>query len=72
MPNKTGRMRFHTISEVAEKLCISKRHVWRAISDRDLLSHRFGRARRISDHDLEEYVRRSRDCAPDPDADSDT
>ena len=55
---------FFTIPEVAGLLALSERHVWRLINREELGCHRFGRATRISEEDLRDYVRRSREKRP--------
>jgi excisionase family DNA binding protein len=57
-------VRFFTIPEVAGLLALSERHAWRLIHREELGSHRFGRATRISEEDLRDYIRRRREKRP--------
>lgn len=52
--------RWLTIADVAELLQFSERQVRRWIEDGDLAAHKFGRQWRISDKDLEDYLRSRR------------
>ncbi len=49
-----------TVREVAERLAVSRRHVWRLISANELPSIKFGRTTRVRVQDLEEFVERHR------------
>jgi excisionase family DNA binding protein len=51
---KVGR--FLTVAEAADELCISPKHLRRAIDRGDLPTHRFGRAVRIARTDLEQFI----------------
>ncbi len=60
-PKSAGRagpdkLRFHTIEQVAEILCLSTRSVRRLIDDRKLSVHRFGHSVRIADADLRAFI----------------
>ena len=49
-------IRFFTIKQIAEQLGVSKRTVSRWIASRDLKSHKFGAAVRISEDDFRAFV----------------
>ena len=59
-PPLTGADMLLTIREVAERLAVSRRHVWRLISSHQLPSIKFGRTTRVRVQDLEEFVERHR------------
>ena len=63
-PTRTARRladRFFTIAEIAQVLGVSTRTVRRWISTGELVTHRFGRAVRISRIDLEIFVAQCRE-----------
>ncbi|GLR67813.1 hypothetical protein GCM10010909_24940 [Acidocella aquatica] len=45
-----------SIAEVCDRLCLSESTVRRAIRDKCLASHKFGRVHRVSEADLAAYV----------------
>lgn len=49
-----------TVAEVAERLAISERTARRLIKSGELVTHRIGRAVRISEADLAAYVKGAR------------
>jgi excisionase family DNA binding protein len=49
-------IRFLTIKQIAEQLGVSERTVSRWIASRDLKSHKFGAAVRISEEDFRAFV----------------
>lgn len=55
-----GAERLHTPHQTAERLQVSLRTVRRWIATGDLPVHRLGRAIRISEADLSEFLRRAR------------
>jgi excisionase family DNA binding protein len=55
-PRAPVEIRFFTIKQIAEQLCVSKRTVSRWIASRDLKSHKFGAAVRISEDDFRAFV----------------
>jgi excisionase family DNA binding protein len=52
--------KFYTVPQVAERLGVSARSVWRWIDRKDLTAHRLGRSVRISETSLQAYLDRSR------------
>ena len=54
-------IRFFTVAEVAERLGVSTRTIRRWIENLDLIAHRFGRAVRISERDLQAFAAIHRD-----------
>ena len=55
------RSKFFAISEVAEQLGVSTRTVRRWIENLELVAHRFGRAVRIAERDLQAFIAMHRD-----------
>jgi len=53
-------VRFFTIAEVAEILELSTRSVRRLIEKKKLVAHYFGRAVRIAESDLNDFIARHR------------
>ncbi len=53
---------FLTIRQVAARLLVSKRSVWRWISDKDLIVHRHGRWTRVHVDELERFLKLTRDA----------
>ena len=47
---------FHTVSEIADLHKVSKRTVWRWVTDGDLAVHRLGRNVRVLDADLRAFL----------------
>ena len=60
MKRKRGTREFLTVPEAADELNVSVRKIWKDIEEEKLKSHKFGRARRISRDDFDDYIRRSR------------
>ena len=48
------------VAEVAERLGASQKFVRGLLARRELASHRIGRVVRVSERDLQEYLRRAR------------
>ncbi len=60
--NTSGNMseaRFLTIAEVATKMRVSKMTVYRLVHGGDLPAVRVGRSFRVTEHDVNEYLRKS-------------
>ena len=55
------QIKFFAIHEVAEQLGVSTRTVRRWIENMELVAHRFGRAVRIAERDLQAFVAMHRD-----------
>ena len=55
------QIKFLAISEVAEQLGVSTRTVRRWIENMELVTHRFGRAVRIAERDLQAFIAMHRD-----------
>jgi excisionase family DNA binding protein len=55
------QIKFFAIHEVAEQLGVSTRTVRRWIESMELVAHRFGRAVRIAERDLQAFVAMHRD-----------
>ena len=53
---------FLTIGQVAARLQVSERTVWRWISDRELIVHRHGRWTRVHADELERFLKLARDA----------
>ena len=51
---------FYTAEDIAEILNVSKRTVFRYVRSNMLIAHKFGRATRIADSDLRDFIERSR------------
>jgi excisionase family DNA binding protein len=49
-----------TVREVAERLAVSRRHVWRIISQGELPAIKFGKSTRVRVMDLEQFIERHR------------
>jgi excisionase family DNA binding protein len=62
-PRRPSRepLRFFTVAEIAERLRVSTRTVRRWIETFELVSHRFGRAVRIAESDLNAFLAIHRD-----------
>jgi excisionase family DNA binding protein len=56
---------YFTVTEVAERLRVSTRHIRRAIANHELVAHHFGRVVRISSAELERFERVNRGLALD-------
>lgn len=52
----SSQIKFFTIAEVAELLCVSVRSVRRWISAGDVVVHRFGGAVRVAEGDLRSFL----------------
>ena len=55
-PGAQKPISFFTVPDVAEHLGVSTRTVRRWIDDEELVAHKFGRAVRISEGDLREFL----------------
>ena len=53
---------FLTIRQVAARLQVSERSVWRWISDKELIVHRHGRWTRVHVDELERFLKLTRDA----------
>jgi excisionase family DNA binding protein len=61
-PNQPGDMSdvvFLTIAEVAAKMRVSKMTVYRLVHNAELPAVRVGRSFRVTEHDVNEYLRKS-------------
>ncbi len=54
------QFKFLTISNVADQLGVAPRTVRRAIDRRELVAHRFGKAVRIAENDLRDFIAQRR------------
>lgn len=54
--------RFLTVPEVADLLGLCERQVWRLIARKDIRKTAFGRAARVSEEDVRDYVRRAQNA----------
>ena len=52
--------RLFTVAQVAERLQLSTRTVWRLVARKELRAHRIKRAVRIAENDLHDYLRSCR------------
>ena len=59
-PQQINSQQLLTVAEVAERLAVSTRTVRRLIDSGELVTHRVGRAVRISEADLAAYAREAR------------
>ncbi len=59
---KSSDLEFLTIPQVAARLQVSKRSVWRWISDKELIVHRHGRWTRVHVDELERFLKLARDA----------
>lgn len=59
MTEKADPHRLLTIKKVAERLHVSQRTVWRLIRAKQLRARRILGATRVSERDLEEFIRNS-------------
>jgi len=57
-----GVPRLHTITDVADRLQVSSKTVRRWIDAGDLVAHRLGRQLRISEQDLQVFIRSRREA----------
>lgn len=51
---------FLTVGDVAKRLQVTKRTVWKWISNDELRVHRFGGAVRIAPEDLDDFIKKRR------------
>ncbi len=58
----TGVTRLHTIADVADRLQVSSKTARRWIDAGDLVAHRLGRQLRISEQDLQFFIRSRREA----------
>jgi excisionase family DNA binding protein len=54
-----GEVRFLTVAEVATMMRVSKMTVYRLVHGGELPAVRVGRSFRVSEHDVQEYLRKS-------------
>ncbi len=59
---KSSDPEFLTIRQVAARLQVSERSVWRWISDKELVVHRHGRWTRVHVDELERFLKLTRDA----------
>ena len=59
---KSSEPDFLTIRQVAARLQVSERSVWRWISDKELIVHRHGRWTRVHVDELERFLKLARDA----------
>ena len=59
---KSSDLEFLTIRQVAARLQVSERSVWRWISDKELIVHRHGRWTRVHVDELERFLKLARDA----------
>ncbi len=59
---KSSDLEFLTIGQVAARLQVSERSVWRWISDKELIVHRHGRWTRVHVDELERFLKLTRDA----------
>ncbi len=59
---KSSEPDFLTIRQVAARLQVSERSVWRWISDKELIVHRHGRWTRVHVDELERFLKLTRDA----------
>ena len=59
---KTSDPQFLTIRQVAARLQVSERSVWRWIRDRELIVHRHGRWTRVHVDELGRFLKLARDA----------
>lgn len=55
--------RFHKLGAIAAQLALSRRELYREVAEGHLVVHRFGRAIRIAERDLKQYIA-ARRCPP--------
>ena len=58
-PGDMSEAHFLTIAEVASKMRVSKMTVYRLVHNGELPAVRVGRSFRVSEHDVDEYLRTS-------------
>ena len=59
-PHTRDQIKFFTIDDVAGLLGVSTRSVRRYIDDKELVTHKFGRAVRIAESDLSGFIAQHR------------
>ncbi len=59
-PHPSNIPRFYSVQEIAEQLDVSERTVRRWIASGELVAHKLGRAVRVSDSDLRDFLARRR------------
>jgi excisionase family DNA binding protein len=62
---------YYTLREVAERLKVSRRTVYRWVQAKELPAYRLGGEFRITERDLEEFLEARRTLAPQPEGDND-
>lgn len=58
-PGDISEVKFLTVAEVAALMRVSKMTVYRLVHNGDLPAVRVGRSFRVSEHDVDEYLRTS-------------
>ncbi len=58
-PGDISEVKFLTVAEVAALMRVSKMTVYRLVHNGDLPAVRVGRSFRVSEHDVDEYLRSS-------------
>ena len=58
-PGDMSEVQFLTIAEVAAKMRVSKMTVYRLVHSGELPALRVGRSFRVTEHDVNEYLRKS-------------
>jgi excisionase family DNA binding protein len=59
LPGDISEVKFLTVAEVAAVMRVSKMTVYRLVHNGDLPAVRVGRSFRVSEHDVDEYLKRS-------------
>ena len=62
---------YYTLREVAEKLRVSRRTVYRWVQAKELPAYRLGGEFRITERDLEKFLEARRTLAPQPEGEED-
>lgn len=58
-PGDMSEVKFLTIAEVAAKMRVSKMTVYRLVHNGELPAHRVGRSFRVTEDDVNEFLRKS-------------
>jgi excisionase family DNA binding protein len=59
LPGDISEVKFLTVAEVAAVMRVSKMTVYRLVHNGELPAVRVGRSFRVSEHDVDEYLKRS-------------
>jgi excisionase family DNA binding protein len=59
LPGDISEVKFLTVAEVAAVMRVSKMTVYRLVHSGELPAVRVGRSFRVSEHDVDEYLKRS-------------